>query len=105
LPSDTDETLATLLTPNTGAGSTVTQTTDPVTGLPIKPVVKTLSSDDMLAIQNLRDTILSDMGKKNSYNKATSRANVQAEIDKNMAKLKTYGYSLDNQNKLIKISE
>jgi hypothetical protein len=91
--------------PTTGTGTTVTQTTDPVTGLPIKPVVKTLSSDDMLAIQNLRDTILSSIGKKNSYKKASSRANVQAEIDKDMAKLKAYGYALDNQNKLIKISE
>lgn len=105
LPSDTTGTPATTTTPTTGAGSTVTQTTDPVTGLPIKPVVKTLSSDDMLAIQNLKDTILSDMGKKNSYKKASSKANVQAEIDKNMAKLKAYGYALDNQNKLIKISE
>jgi hypothetical protein len=94
-------------TPTTDSATTpttVTQTTDPVTGLPIKPVVKTLSDEDLSAINSLREEILADISKRNGFKKASSRANVQSEIDKKMVKLKAFGYALDNQNKLIKIS-
>jgi hypothetical protein len=98
------ETSTTPTTTTTTTPTTVTQTTDPVTGLPIKPVVKKLSDEDLSAINSLREEILSEISKRNSYKKASSRANVQSEIDKKMIKLKAFGYALDNQNKLIKIS-
>ena len=87
-----------------GVGSTVTQTIDPVLGTPIKPVVKTLSNEDMLAIQKLRDVILADMHRKGTYKKQSSRNAVQADINKNIDKLKEFGYALDTQNNLIKIA-
>ena len=90
--------------PTDGVGSTVTTTVDPVLGTPIKPVVKTLSNDDMLAIQKIRDEILADMNRKRGYKKQSSRNNVQANIDRNLAKLKEFGYTLDSQNQLIKLS-
>jgi hypothetical protein len=90
--------------PADGVGSTVTTTIDPVLGTPIKPVVKTLSNEDMLAIQKLRDVILADMGRKGKYKKQSSRNAVQADINKNIDKLKEFGYALDSQNQLIKIA-
>jgi len=89
--------------PTEGVGSTVTQTTDPVLGTPVKPTVKTLSDEDMLAIQQLRELIIGDIRKRNGYRKASSRANIQTVIVENLKKLKELGYSLDNQNQLIKI--
>jgi LPXTG-motif cell wall-anchored protein len=87
-----------------GVGSTVVQTKDSVLGTPIKPLVKTLTNDDLLAIQKLRDVILADMNRKGTYKKQSSRNNVQADINKNIDKLKEFGYALDTQNNLIKIA-
>ena len=94
-------------TNNSGTSSldnTVTQTTDTVTNEPLKqPIVKTLSNEDMLEIQKLRDIILADMRRKGTYKKSGSRNAVQADINKNIEKLKVYGYALDLQNNLIKL--
>lgn len=89
--------------PTEGVGSTVTQTTDPVLGTPVKPTVKTLTDEDMLAIQKLRDIIIADANRINKYKKQSSRNAVKEDIKKNIEKLKTYGYALDNQRELIKI--
>jgi hypothetical protein len=95
LPSDTAGTPATLPTPTTGAGTTTNVN---------PPTEKPVSVDDLLAITKLKDAIISDISTRNGYKKASSRANVQAEIDKKMATLKTYGFILENNN-LVKITK
>jgi hypothetical protein len=94
-------------TDNSGQGSldnTIVQTKDPVTNEPLKnPIVKTLTNTDILAIQKLRDDILSDMNKMPNLKKQSSRNNVQANINLLFGRLQTYGYSLDTNNNLIKI--
>lgn len=95
-------------TDNSGANSLdniVVQAKDPVTNEPLKnPIVRTLTDADILAIQKLKDTILSDMRKKETYRKQSSRDNIQTVINDNYKKLKAYGYSLDLNNNLIKIA-
>jgi len=95
-------------TDNTGASSTsntVIQTTDTVINQPLKtPIVKTLSNEDMLKIQNLRDKILALYTKKAGYKKASSRNAVQSDIDFNLRALKELGYTLDYQRNLAKIA-
>jgi hypothetical protein len=84
--------------------NTVTQTTDPVTNDPLKkPIVKTLTNTDILAVQRLRDEIIANMNRIRTYKKQSSRNAVQADINIQLNRLKTYGYSLDTTNNLIKI--
>ena len=86
------------------ADNTVVQTRDKVTGELLKePIVKTLTNTDIIAIQKLRDDIISNMGKLKKYKKQSSRNNVQADINNQFSRLKEYGYSLDTLNNLIKI--
>ena len=67
------------------------------------PTEKPISADDLLAVSKLKDAIISDIKKRNSYSKASSRANVQSEIDKKLETLKGYGFGMDTNNQLIKI--
>ncbi len=86
------------------ADNTVVQTRDKVTGELLKePIVKTLTNTDIIAIQKLRDDIISNMGLLKRYKKQSSRNNVQADINNQFSRLKEYGYSLDTLNNLIKI--
>lgn len=86
------------------ADNTVVQTRDKVTGELLKePIVKTLTNTDIIAIQKLRDDIISNMGLLRTYKKQSSRNNVQADINNQFNRLKEYGYSLDTLNNLIKI--
>lgn len=64
---------------------------------------KPISADDLLAVAKLKDSIKADIRRMNSYKKASSRANVQREIDKQLETLKSYGFGLDTKNELIKI--
>jgi LPXTG-motif cell wall-anchored protein len=68
-----------------------------------KPTEKAISADDLLAVAKLKDAIISDIQKRNSYSKASSRANVQAQIDEKLQTLKGYGFGMDTNNQLIKI--
>ena len=68
-----------------------------------KPTEKPISADDLLVVSKLKDAIISDIRTRNSYKKASSRANVQAEIDKKIETLKGYGFGMDTNNQLIKI--
>jgi|688.fasta_scaffold882841_2 LPXTG-motif cell wall-anchored protein len=70
---------------------------------PVTPTEKPISADDLLAVAKLKDAIISDIQKRNSYSKATSRANVQAQIDEKLQTLKGYGFGMDTNNQLIKI--
>jgi LPXTG-motif cell wall-anchored protein len=70
---------------------------------PVTPTEKPISADDLLAVAKLKDAIISDIQKRNSYSKATSRANVQAQIDEKLETLKGYGFGMDTNNQLIKI--
>jgi LPXTG-motif cell wall-anchored protein len=67
------------------------------------PAEKAISADDLLAVAKLKDAIISDIQKRNSYSKASSRANVQAQIDEKLQTLKGYGFGMDTNNQLIKI--
>jgi hypothetical protein len=85
----------------TGAGTTgVGTTTQP----PAVAEVKTLTPNELIEVTKLKDAILSDIRTRNSYRKASSRANVQSEIDKKLILLKNYGFSLNSSNELIKIA-
>jgi LPXTG-motif cell wall-anchored protein len=68
-----------------------------------KPTEKAISADDLLAVAKLKDAIISDIQKRNSYSKASSRANVQAQIEEKLQTLKGYGFGMDTNNQLIKI--
>ena len=70
---------------------------------PATPTEKPISADILLAVAKLKDAIISDIQKRNSYSKASSRANVQAQIDEKISTLNNYGFSLDTNNQLIKI--
>lgn len=70
-----------------------------------KPTEKPISADDLLVVSKLKDAIISDIRTRNSYKKASSRANVQAEIDKKIETLKGYGFGMDTNNQLIKINK
>lgn len=67
------------------------------------PTEKSISADDLLAVATLKDAIIADISKRNSFSKASSRANVQSEIDKKLETLKSYGFGMDTNNQLIKI--
>jgi LPXTG-motif cell wall-anchored protein len=67
------------------------------------PTEKPISADDLLAVAKLKDAIISDIQKRNSFSKASSRANVQSEIDKKLETLKGFGFGMDTNNQLIKI--
>ena len=69
----------------------------------VKPTEKPISADDLLAVAKLKDAIISQIRLRNSYSKASSRANVQAQIDEKLQTLKGYGFGLDTNNELIKI--
>ncbi len=70
---------------------------------PVTPTEKPISADDLLAVAKLKDAIISDIRTRNSYSKASSRANVQAQIDEKLETLKGYGFGMDTNNQLIKI--
>jgi hypothetical protein len=93
-------------TGTTGAGTTGAGTTGVGTTTPPPPVteVKTLTPNELIEVTKLKDAILSDIRTRNSYRKASSRANVQSEIDKKLILLKNYGFSLNTNNELIKTS-
>ena len=55
------------------------------------------------AIQKLRDEIVANINRRNSFKTQGSKNNVQAEINAQLNKLKEYGYSLDSSNNLIKV--
>jgi LPXTG-motif cell wall-anchored protein len=80
-------------TTGTGTGTTT----------PTAPADKPISADDLLAVAKLKDAIISDIRTRNSYKKASSRANVQAQIDEKLETLKGYGFGMDTNNQLIKI--
>jgi hypothetical protein len=90
----------------TGAGATASGTTGVGTTTPPPAVaeVKTLTPNELIEVTKLKDAILSDIRTRNSYRKASSRANVQSEIDKKLILLKNYGFSLNTNNELIKTS-
>lgn len=85
--------------------ATSTQQTQPTYQAPatVAPADKPISADTLLAITKLKDAIISNIGKRNSYKKSSSKANIQTVIDADIEKLKTYGFSLDMNNQLIKI--
>lgn len=93
-------------TTGTGTGTTGAGTTGVGTTTPPPPVaeVKTLTPNELIEVTKLKDAILSDIRTRNSYRKASSRANVQSEIDKKLILLKNYGFSLNTNNELIKTS-
>lgn len=70
---------------------------------PVLPTEKAISADDLLAVAKLKDAIISQIRLRNSYSKASSRANVQAQIDEKLETLKSYGFGMDTNNELIKI--
>lgn len=82
-------------------GEATTGATTPNT--PATPTEKPISADDLLAVAKLKDAIISDIRTRNSYKKASSRANVQAQIDEKLETLKGYGFGMDTNNQLIKI--
>ena len=90
----------------TGTGTTGAGTTGVGTTTPPPPVaeVKTLTPNELIEVTKLKDAILSDIRTRNSYRRASSRANVQSEIDKKLILLKNYGFSLNANNELIKTS-
>lgn len=79
--------------PTTGASSTPKP----------EPVVKTFTDKELKEIQLLRDVILSDMSRKNTYRTSGSRDAVQSDINQNLEKLKVLGYTLDLNNNLVKV--
>lgn len=87
-----------------GTGGQSQTTSNPSTPPVLEPAVKPISPNDLLEVSKLKDAILADISKRNSYRKASSRANVQAQIDEKLEKLKTYGFSLNTNNELIKTS-
>ena len=82
-------------------GEATTGATTP--NAPATPTEKPISADDLLAVAKLKDAIISDIRTRNSYKKASSRANVQAQIDEKLETLKGYGFGMDTNNQLIKI--
>jgi LPXTG-motif cell wall-anchored protein len=70
---------------------------------PVLPTEKPISADDLLAVAKLKDAIISQIRLRNSYSKASSRANVQAQILEKLETLKGYGFGMDTNNELIKI--
>jgi hypothetical protein len=80
------------------------QSTNTPTPPPAEPAVKPITPNDLIEVAKLKDAIIADINKRNSYRKASSRANVQSEIDKKLVILKTYGFSLNTNNELIKTS-
>jgi hypothetical protein len=85
----------------TGAGTTgVGTTTQP----PAVAEVKTLTPNELIEVTKLKDEIVAEIRKRNSYTRQSSRANVQSEIDKKLILLKNYGFSLNSSNELIKIA-
>jgi LPXTG-motif cell wall-anchored protein len=93
------------LAKETVGGVTGEATTGATTGAttPNAPTEKPISADDLLAVAKLKDAIISDIRTRNSYKKASSRANVQAQIDEKLETLKGYGFGMDTNNQLIKI--
>jgi LPXTG-motif cell wall-anchored protein len=79
--------------PTTGASSTPKP----------EPVVKTYTDKELKEIQVLRDVILSDMSRKNTYRTSGSRDAVQSDINQNLEKLKVLGFTLDLNNNLVKV--
>jgi hypothetical protein len=86
----------------TQTGAVAQQQTTPQT--PAEPAVKALTPNDLIEVSKLKDAIMADISKRNSFSKASSRANVQSEIDKKLVLLNTYGFSMNTNNELIKIS-
>lgn len=66
-------------------------------------VPEVLSANDLLATVALKEAIISEIRKRNSYKKASSKENVQTVINQKMAELNKFGFSLDTNNQLIKI--
>ena len=97
-----DDKGATTQDASTQTGAIAQQQTTPQP--PVEPAVKALTPNDLIEVSKLKDAIMADISKRNSFSKASSRANVQSEIDKKLATLKTYGFSLNTNNELIKIS-
>lgn len=98
------EELAELAKATVGGDTTGGATTGATTPqAPATPTEKPISADDLLAVAKLKDAIISDIRTRNSYKKASSRANVQAQIDEKLEALKGYGFGMDTNNQLIKI--
>lgn len=87
----------------TGEATTGATTGATTPNAPATPTEKPISADDLLAVAKLKDAIISDIRTRNSYKKASSRANVQAQIDEKLETLKGYGFGMDTNNQLIKI--
>lgn len=98
MPTDSLDTLPSSTTDTSVASSSLALIA------PLPSTIKTYSAEDLKAINILRDTILADMRRKGTYKRSASRNAVQADIDKNMELLKSYKYTLDSKNQLVKIA-
>lgn len=88
-------------TPQTNSSNTTNSSNS--TSTPVQQPEKSINADDLLLVAKLKDEIISDISKRNRFKKARSRANVQAEIEERLVRLKNLGFGMDTNNQLIKI--